>query len=81
MGGVHGDAVRPVAGTYGNVGTDQTLSGAFYVNSHSGYGLPMSGGSTAYGSMDTSRVVPVASKNQPRAWGALACVYLGLPAS
>lgn len=28
---------------------------------------------------DASRVVPTANKNQPRAWGALACVYLGAP--
>ena len=31
--------------------------------------------------LDASRVVPTANKNQPRAWGALPCVYLGLPAS
>jgi hypothetical protein len=30
---------------------------------------------------DSNRVVPSAAKNQPRAWGSLACVYLGLPAS
>lgn len=29
----------------------------------------------------TSRVAPTAAKNQPRAWGALACAYLGTPAS
>jgi hypothetical protein len=32
-------------------------------------------------SFSANSVVPVAAKNQPRAWGALACVYLGLPAS
>ena len=30
---------------------------------------------------DASRIVPTAAKNAPRAWGALACVYLGRPAS
>lgn len=30
---------------------------------------------------DSSRAVPTAAKNQTRAWGALACVYLGQPAS
>jgi hypothetical protein len=30
---------------------------------------------------DSARVVPTANKVQPRAWGALACVYLGQPAS
>ena len=28
-----------------------------------------------------SRQVPTTAKVQPRAWGALACVYLGTPAS
>lgn len=32
-------------------------------------------------SIDLSNAVPTAAKNQPRAWGALACVYLGQPAS
>ena len=31
--------------------------------------------------VDTSRVVPTAPVNRPRGWGALACVYLGAPAS
>jgi len=30
---------------------------------------------------DSGYVAPVAAKNQPRAWGSLACVYLGRPAS
>lgn len=28
---------------------------------------------------DAAYTVPVANKNQPRAWGALACCYLGAP--
>lgn len=28
---------------------------------------------------DSSRVVPAGAVNKPRAWGALACVYLGAP--
>lgn len=31
--------------------------------------------------LDLSRVAPTAAKNQPRAWGALACCYLGQRAS
>lgn len=29
--------------------------------------------------LNAANTVPVANKNQPRAWGALACVYLGAP--
>ena len=35
-----------------------------------------------YGSdwmIDASWAVPTAAKNQPRAWGSLACVYLSAP--
>lgn len=31
-------------------------------------------------SLDTSRTGPVGAANKPRAWGALACAYLGQPA-
>ena len=31
-------------------------------------------------SFDSSRVVPTGAANKPRAWGALACCYLGQPA-
>lgn len=30
---------------------------------------------------DTARVVPTGAANKPRAWGALACCYLGTPAA
>ena len=30
--------------------------------------------------IDNARVVPVGAANKPRAWGALACAYLGQPA-
>lgn len=31
--------------------------------------------------VDSARIVPVGPVNSPRRWGALACVYLGRPAS
>ena len=30
---------------------------------------------------DSGRIMPVGAANKPRAWGALACSYLGTPAS
>ena len=34
-----------------------------------------------YMNLDVSKVVPTGNKVAPRAWGALACAYLGQPAS
>lgn len=31
--------------------------------------------------INANRVVPTGAANKPRAWGALACAYLGTPAS
>lgn len=35
----------------------------------------------AVADINTSRVVPTGAANKPRAWGALACAYLGAPAA
>ena len=91
MGGSHGDgsrAVRAVAGGHptgpkifiDNIG-DLYTEGAFYsiytaAAMYVGNGGPL--GLASFG-LDTSRVVPTANKTQPRAWGALACCYLGAP--
>ncbi len=75
VGGVHGDGIRNITGYIGTTVISYP-NGAFY-RPGEGQGTGTSG---AYGydvSMDASRVVPTAAKNQPRAWGALACVYLG----
>lgn len=45
------------------------VQGAAYFNANSSYTV----------GFDASRVVPTAPVNRPRAWGALACVYLGAP--
>ncbi len=81
IGGVHGDGIRNIVGknntgVHGNGGVN--IDGAFYRLS-----ITQSAVNNAapgeYGVLDASRVVPTAAKNQPRAWGALACVYLGAP--
>ena len=83
VGGVHGDMTRPATGkvtaVYGAAG--ESVMGVFYrqdnaaVHTASGYGV---GYSDLY--FDISRKTPVGNANKPRAWGALACCYLGQPA-
>jgi hypothetical protein len=85
VGMVHGDAIRNITGGL-RPWHVQLISwrGAFVSGEDSTSNRP--GGAdanllTPWIIFDPSRVVPTANKNQPRAWGALACVYLGLPAS
>ena len=83
VGAVHGDMIRPATGkvtaVYGAAG--ESVMGVFYrqdnaaVHTASGYGV---GYSDLY--FDISRKTPVGNANKPRAWGALACCYLGQPA-
>ena len=88
VGGAHGDAIRAITGCIGPVLGDVRgipyVTGTFYSDSaavpagddnSSGAGVDV----LAY--MDISRVHPTGNKVQPRAWGALACVYLGKSAS
>lgn len=83
VGGVHGDAIRNIVGSVSQVhagAAGVSMSGAIRAN----YGNADSGsanqGEGRFGFVfDSSRVVPTANKVQPRAWGALACVYLGAP--
>lgn len=91
VGGVHGDGIRNATGSlftilpnggYNNFAGE----GVFYATTFTGKinNNASSGGiGSTYpfqGNFDLSRGLPVANKNQPRAWGALACVYLGRPA-
>ncbi len=83
VGGVHGDGTREITGSVLYTSYVYSGAGALTVSSI--------GGATAVTSdytyprnrlsFEASRVVPVANKVQPRAWGALACCYLGMPAS
>ena len=84
MGGVHGDGIREIGARLYNALLDSgTGSGAFKVSPDAvGYG----GGVTdtkakRQALFSASMVVPVSQVNRPRAWGALACVYLGQPSS
>ena len=86
VGGVHGDATRPVTGyfdMYPNTALTPDTGGvcSYVASTKTG----VTSGASAYKAMriqiDSRNVVPVANANKPRAWGALACVYLGQPAS
>ena len=57
-------AITCVADGYGNIIADQAAGG---------------GGQTSF-VVDSERVAPTGNATKPRAWGALACAYLGTPA-
>lgn len=85
VGGVHLDMARNITGWVGalaqGVGASGSFGGALYMST--GGGGAAAGGSGVYAVrscyFDSSRVVPVGAVNKPRAWGALACCYLGTP--
>ena len=83
MGGVHGDAIRNIEGTSDYVNSGNVVyDKAFFISTKAGVTVAaQSGGnsSSTVSRFNASRVVPTANKVQPRAWGALACVYLGAP--
>lgn len=76
---------RPVKGDITHVVAD--YSGAYATGALTSAlvasGLFTGGGSHSYIkiAIDLARVVPTGAANKPRAWGALACAYLGTPAS
>lgn len=83
VGDAQGDRARLLSGKLGviigNSGTDVT--GMVYTGS---YWATVQAGSTGpgyYRMYDTSRVMPTGPAFAPRRWGALACAYLGKPAS
>lgn len=80
VGGVHGDAIRQIAGSFDGYLDVRTVSGPFAVENWAAGMVGQSVGHSYHGiNFTASRVVPTANKNQPRAWGALGCVYLGAP--
>jgi hypothetical protein len=93
--GQHGDGMRNIAGGIGvKIYNSSTLAlagnlsggGAFFNSTDPitlSYVASAGAGISVYRglSFDPSRVVPTGNANKPRAWGALACVYLGRPAS
>lgn len=84
VGGVHGDMVRNVTGQNGMYSDGDAVppaTSAMYVVKN-GYGYQgVNGAWRSYTYLDISRVVPTGAANKPRAWGALACCYLGTPTS
>lgn len=92
VGGVHGDAERPKSGRItsfsGNAnstggGAFRSAAGMVYLSAldRRRYGASTDTDlvSSSHAHIDVSLVAPTANKNQPRAWGALGCVYLGAP--
>ena len=80
VGGVHGDAIRNIVGTGEVYSPGGPGTGALSVTTPTN--APIGGSQIPRAStisINSSRVVPTAVKNQPRAWGALPCVYLGAP--
>ena len=67
------------SGQYGDGSVAPPQSSALYaITGGSGY-QGVSAGWRSYTYLDISRVVPTGNANKPRAWGALACCYLGQP--
>ena len=87
MGGVDGDAVREIAGwlrTTRATNGAPDHNGVFVSVSNAVAGVGGGGSTVMYsyrGNFSASAVVPTGPVNAPRRWGALACVYLGQPAS
>lgn len=86
VGGVHGDGMRKIEGTIGYAANGHWVQGktskafAITYTPNMGSSLMLDDITRDYtASFDSSRVVPVGAANKPRAWGALACVYLGAP--
>ena len=79
VGGVHIDTIRNITASW--IGDDylQATTGAVYAESGVGAYGPSGNGTGKRLYIDASRVVSTGNKNAPRAWGALACAYLGTP--
>lgn len=83
VGGVHGDAVRNITGEFevtlfavGHTGMSYGVFSAPQRKYPGGAAHSEETSLSPYG-FNSARVVPTAAKNQPRAWGAFPCVYLG----
>ena len=84
-GGVHGDGMREITGTLMDVYGSYVGSSNGAISAGASRPAGIAGGELQNAAWNVhflaSRVVPTASVNRPRAWGALACVYLGPQAS
>ena len=83
-GGVHGGGMRRLQGALAytrSTGGNQTTGLLYWGDTTNKVVASQDGDGAQNIYFDSSRVAPTAAKTQPRAWGALACVYLGQPAS
>ena len=86
MGAVHGDMMRNIYGRVDDVAFGN--NNIWFVDNAFGivYSSDGSTSGSAWGvhrqiNFAADRIVPVGKANKPRGWGALACCYLGTPAS
>ena len=76
---MHADTVRELSGTAGLLYTETSFTGAFYeyTRYHSNVVLVSGGASDGTFKFPSERVIPTGDYTAPRAFGTLACVYLG----
>ena len=83
MGAVHIDRMRNIVGDTGTFtkGTSNTFPTPPFTITDTGNSSANFGSAFGIGNIhiDISTVVPVGNSFAPRAWGALPCVYLGVP--
>ena len=82
VGGVHGDMIRNISAAVDISARNVTkASGAFSTGAFDSiYGTGVANDAPGWLYFSSARVVPTGAANKPRAWGALACCYLGQPA-
>ncbi len=83
VGEVHGDMIRNITGVLAIIdeSTAAAATGPFAKDALT-KGPPSTDSNSGYtASFVASRAVPTGAANKPRAWGALACCWLGIPAS
>ena len=87
VGGVHGDMIRNIWGSTSGASIQAGMvsgtlgAGALrFTVQDSSAGSPNAGYRRGVVTLDASYAVPTGAANKPRAWGALACAYLGQPA-
>lgn len=81
MGASAGDRIRNFPGQVVSVDWSEGSTGPFYVDGTQWWTAAASGGNRPLIKFDPGRVVPTGAANIPRSWGALACAYLGRPAT
>ena len=73
--------MRNLQGRVGFVGYNATYTNGVFAMEGQSANDYASGYTRLLTNFNASRVVPTGNANKPRAWGALACAYLGAPVS